>query len=148
MAEQDLKKNPQKEEVDEQGIEKILKTGEFRIYTTTKEDTLWRIAEKCYGSGYYFPVLMECNPSLHIYDMEGGTRVRILKDDRLVQRLYHKITRMAGDELVSYYRVLEGDTFESIARKFYNREGPAKRIKDLNPHGELLPGSRIKIALE
>ncbi len=148
VVEKDLKKISQKEIVDQEGIDKILATADFRIYTTAKEDTLWRIAEKCYGSGYYFPVLMECNPSLHIYGMEGGTPVRILKDKRLVQRLYQKITRLNGDQLYFYYRVVEGDTDESIARKFYNKEGPAKRIKELNPYAELVPGSRIKIGLD
>ena len=147
-AENNAKQFPQKEMVDQNGIDKILATAEFRIYTTAKEDTLWRVAEKCYGSGYYFPVLMECNPSLQIYDMEAGTRVKIIKDNRLVQRLYNKITRLAGNELYFYYRVNEGDTFDSIAGKFYNKEGLAKRIEELNPHGELLPGKRIRIALE
>ena len=148
VVERDLKKVSQKEIVDQDGIDKILATADYRIYTTAKEDTLWRIAEKCYGSGYYFPVLLECNPSLHIYDMEGGTSVRILKNKRLVQRLYNKITRLIGDQLYLYYRVVEGDTFDSIARKFYNKEGQAERIKELNPHAELVPGSRIKIGLD
>ena len=148
VVEQDLKKIPQEGLVEQDGIDKILETGDFLLYTTTKEDTLWRIAEKCYGSGYYFPVLMECNPSLKIFDMEGGTQVRIFKGNRLAQRLYHKITRMVGNELCFYYRVMAGDTFESIAMKFYNKEGLGKRIKELNPYGELVPGRRIKVALD
>ncbi len=148
VVDEDLKKISQKEIVDQEGIDKILATADFRIYTTAKEDTLWRIAEKCYGSGYYFPILMECNPSLHIYDMEGGIPVRILRDNRLVQRLYNKITRLIGNRLYFYYRVAAGDTFDSIARKFYNKEGQAERIKELNPHAELVPGSRIKIGLD
>jgi len=145
---QGVNEAPQKELVDQDGIEKILGTGELWNYTTTEEDTLWRIAKKFYGSGYYFPVLMECNPSLGIFDMEKGMRVKIFKDNRLVQRLYNEITCIEGNGICYYYRVVEGDTFETVALKFYNQEGPAKRIMDLNPRGKLSSGRRIKIPLD
>ena len=147
VAEKELKRTLQKEEVNQDETEEILETGDFRIYTTTKEDTLWHIAEKFYGSGSYFPVLMECNPSLNIFDMEKGIPVRILKDNLLALRLYRKITGMVGNRICFYYRVRKGDSFESIAGKFYNNEELAKRIREFNPHSELVPGKRIRIAL-
>ncbi len=133
--------------VDQEGIDRILETADFQIYSSAKEDTLWRIAEKCYGSGYYFPVLIECNPFLNIYEMEEGTKVRICKDLSVAQRLYHKITRIDGEEVFYYYRVVEGDTFPSVAMKFYKEEGAAKRFKEDYPFDELVPGARIRIVL-
>ena len=148
VMEQDLSGIPQKKMVDQDGIERILGKAKFRTYLTTEEDTLWRIAKRMYGSGYYFPVLMECNRSLNIFDMEKGMRVRIFENNQLAERLYNEITCIEGNGVCYYYRVVEGDTFETVARKFSNQEGAAKRIMDLNSRGTLSPGMRIMIPLD
>jgi hypothetical protein len=120
----------------------------FRIYETTDEDTLWRISKKQYGSGFYFPVIMECNPGILIYHVQKGMRVRIFKDPAMAKKLYNENARIEGDRAYYYYQVLEGDTFESIALKFYKQGNMKNRIMDLNPHVKLRAGMRIKIELE
>ncbi len=120
----------------------------FRIYEATDEDTLWRISKKQYGSGFYFPVIMECNPGIRIYHMQKGIRVRIFKDPAMAEKLYNENARIEGDRVYYYYKVLEGDTFESIALKFYKQGNMKNRIMDLNPHVKLHAGMRIKIELE
>ena len=120
----------------------------FQVYEATDEDTLWRISKKQYGSGFYFPVIMECNPGIRIYDVQKGMRVRIFKDPAMAEKLYNENARIEGDRVYYDYKVLEGDTFESIALKFYKQGNMNNRIMDLNPHVKLHAGMRIKIALE
>jgi len=120
----------------------------FRIYEATGEDTLWRISKKQYGSGFYFPVIMECNPGIRIYDVQKGMRLKIFKDPAMAEKLYNENVRIEGGRVYYDYKVLEGDTFESIALKFYKQGNMKNRIMDLNPHVKLRAGMRIKIALE
>lgn len=121
---------------------------DFRIYETTEEDTLWRISKKEYGSGFYFPIIMECNPGIRIYDIQKGMRLKIFKDPSMAKKLYNENVRIEGGRAYYYYLVLEGDTFESIALKFYKQGNMKTRIMDLNPHVKLHAGMRIKIELE
>ena len=120
----------------------------FRIYEATDEDTLWHISKKQYGSGFYFPVLMECNPGIRIYGVQKGLRVKIFKDPAMAEKLYNENARIEGERAYYHYLVLEGDTFESIALKFYKQGNMKNRIMDLNPHVKLRAGMRIKIELE
>jgi hypothetical protein len=120
----------------------------FRIYEATYEDTLWRISKKQYGAGFYFPVIMECNPGIRIYDVKKGVRVKIFKDPAMAEKLYNENARIEGDRTYYHYLVLEDDTFESIALKFYRQGYMKNRIMDLNPHVKLRAGMRIKIELE
>jgi len=121
---------------------------DFRIYETTEEDTLWRISKKEYGSGFYFPVIMGCNPGIRIYDIGKGMRLKIFKDTAMAKKLYSENVRIEGGRAYYYYSVLEGDTFGSIALKFYKQGNMKNRIMDLNPHVKLHVGIRIKIELE
>ncbi|MBN2061852.1 MAG: LysM peptidoglycan-binding domain-containing protein [Deltaproteobacteria bacterium] len=120
----------------------------FRIYEATDEDTLWRISKKQYGSGFYFPVIMECNPGIRVYDVQKGVRVKIFKDPGMAEKLYNENARIEGNRAYYHYLVLEDDTFESIALKFYKQGYMKNRIMDLNPHVKLRAGMRIKIELE
>ena len=120
----------------------------FQVYEATDDDTLWRISKKQYGSGFYFPVIMECNPGLRVYHVQKGIQVRIFKDPAMAEKLYNENACIEGDRVYYDYKVLEGDTFESIALKFYKQGNMKHRIMDLNPHVKLRAGMRIKIALE
>ena len=125
----------------------IPKTEIFTDYEVGNE-TLWRISKKCYGSGFYFPVLMELNPGLGVYNLEKGTRLKIFRDAGRAEPLYHRIIRVAGKRVWYGYKVVVGDSFEGIAMKFYGPEGTTQRILDANPHATLQPGERIQIELE
>lgn len=120
----------------------------FRIYEATEEDTLWRISKKEYGSGFYFPVLMESNPGIHIYSVHEGLRLKIYRDPAVAKKLYHENAQIQGDRAYYHYLVREGDTVESIASRFYKDDGMKERIMDLNPGVKLRAGMRIKIELE
>ncbi len=126
----------------------IAKTEIFTDYEASGDETLWRISKKCYGRGFYFPVLMELNPGLGVYNLEKGRRLKIFRDAAEAKHLYHRIIRIAGKKVWYGYRVVASDSLEGIAMKFYGPEGTTKRIRDVNPHITLKPGERIEVELE
>lgn len=124
------------------------KDAAFWSYTANENDTLWGIAKKYYGSGHYYPVLLEHNPNVGIYDVGDGVRLRILKYSGLAKKINRNITEREGNKLYFHYRVAEGDTLGSLASKFYKTRDMWKRITDLNSDMKLQPGERIRILLE
>ena len=121
---------------------------EFLTYEASEKDTLWVIAKRYYGVGEYYPVLLEHNSHLGIYDIGDGVRVRILKNADLANEIYKKIIKREGNRIYWFYRVVQEDTLQSIARRYYKTKDGVRRVIDLNPTMELKPGEAIKIALE
>ena len=129
--------------------EKVSQQGDaFWTYHAVADDTLWRIAQTYYGSGYYYPVLLKDNPGLEIYDLKRGVPVRIRKDLEKAEQVYEEITTEDGDKFYYLYVVEKGDTLKSIARKFYGTESAVDRIRRLNPDVTGTPGEVIRIAIE
>ncbi len=124
------------------------KAETFTDYETTGDETLWRISKKCYGSGFYFPVLMELNSGLGVYNLKKGARLKIFRNAGRAEKLYHRVIRVAGKSVWYGYRVVKGDSFEGIAKKFYGPEGTTERIMAANPHATLQPGARIEVQLQ
>ena len=81
-----------------------MKTGETR----------WAIAEQYYGSGQYYPVLLEHNEYLAPGPLEPGRQIRLLADARLARETFHR--HIVGARLISTVR--EGDTLGSVAARF------------------------------
>ena len=120
----------------------------FWTYWATEKDTLWDISQKHYGSGYYYPVLLEHNSRLGIYDIGDGIQIKILKDTSRARDIYKKITEKKGNSIYWYYTVAECDTIQSIAGKFYKPKNMTKLITDINSDVDLKPGERIRILMK
>lgn len=120
----------------------------FWTYWATEKDTLWDISKKHYGSGDYYPVLLEHNSHLEIYDIGNGIQIKILKNTAMARDIYKKITEKKGDSIYWYYTVAEGDTIQSIAGKFYKTKNMIKLITDSNPDVDLKSGEKIRILLK
>jgi hypothetical protein len=119
----------------------------FWSYTIASRDTLWSLAERFYGSGFFYPVLLEENPDLGAYSMEQGSKIEILEDTASARDIYRKYRFWRGRRLYWSYGVRQGDTLQSIALKFYNDGKKAADISRLNPGLELRPGLRIRLRL-
>ena len=124
------------------------KVERFWTYHAADNDTLWSISKRYYGSGYYYPVLLEQNPGLGVFNVREGMGIKILKDPGEAKKTYGKITARIGIRMYYNYKVAEGDTWQSIAKRFYKKKEMAKRIIALNSHADLRPGERIIIELE
>lgn len=122
--------------------------AEFFIYHAHAKDTLWTIAEKQYGSGEYYPVLLEHNPHISIYDVGDGVRIKVLKDAKIAGKTFTRIIQKKGNKIYWDYMVRDGDTLKSVAGKFSRSELFTNQIIDLNPDIKLQPGNKITIVLE
>ncbi len=122
--------------------------SKFLIYRATEKDTLWDISQKYYGLGDYYPVLLEHNSHLGIYDIGDGIQMKILKDTAMARDIYKKIIKKKGNSIYWYYTVAEGDTLRSVAGKFYKTKNMIKLITDLNQELDLSPGQHIRILLK
>ncbi|MDL1963601.1 MAG: LysM peptidoglycan-binding domain-containing protein [Deltaproteobacteria bacterium] len=126
----------------------LAEDSRFWTYRATEKDTLWDISQKYYGLGNYYPVLLEHNCHLGIYDIGDGIQIKILKDTAMARDIYKKITGKKGNSIYWYYTVAEGDTLGSVAGKFYKTKNMIKLITDLNQELDLSPGRRIRILLK
>ncbi|MEA2083772.1 MAG: LysM peptidoglycan-binding domain-containing protein [Thermodesulfobacteriota bacterium] len=128
--------------------EKNADIAEFFIYHAHAKDTLWNIAEKQYGSGEYYPVLLEHNPHISIYGVGDGVRIKVLKDAEIAGKTFTRIIQKKGNKVYWDYMTRDGDTLKSVAGKFSRSESFINRIIDLNPDIKLQPGNKITIVLE
>lgn len=93
------------------------------VYTVEKGDSLWKIAEKFYGSGTYWRKLYEDNADI-IHDPD-----RIYAGQEIIIYLTQEASS-AGEG--TYYTVEAGDTLWKIARKLYGRGWRWRRIYEAN----------------
>lgn len=121
---------------------------EFWTYHATDDDTLWGIARKHLGAGEYYPLLLEFNPGLGIYQIDKETTIRIPLHIRNVQERYQRIVEARDGKLFWKYTVLSGDTLQEIARKFYGSAEKTAKVSALNPGAEFKAGTEIRIQLQ
>jgi len=119
----------------------------YHIYQARENDTLWDIAERFYGSGFFYPVLLEHNPDLAIYDIGQKDRIAVLQDNEQVKRIYNEITELRGGVLYWYYTVRRGDTLASIKHRYCPSRNCFQIRAGLDPDSDLQPGEKIKIKL-
>jgi hypothetical protein len=110
-------------------------------------ETLWSIAQRYYGQGWLYPVLIAQNPGLAIYH-EGSGVLRLFADPAQAQALYREITPPGGEGRLFRYQVQAGDDWYRLAERFLGRAQRAPELLALNPGSELTPGRRILIPLQ
>ena len=90
----------------------------FKTYRAKENDTLWDISQAFYGRGTYYPVLLEHNPDLGIFDISGRDTLRYLCDKRQVSQIYKKITAMKKNRRYWKYTLRPGDTRASVTERY------------------------------
>jgi len=90
----------------------------FKIYSAKENDTLWDISQALYGWGIYYPVLLEHNPDLRIFDISSQDTLRYLCDKRQISRIYKKITAMKKNRRYWKYTLRPGDTRASVTERY------------------------------
>ncbi|MCP4350593.1 MAG: LysM peptidoglycan-binding domain-containing protein [Desulfobacterales bacterium] len=113
-------------------------------YNAKATDTLWSISRVHYGSGYFYPVLLEHNPGLDVYGIGVGTQIKILSNTESAKEIYNNITVKEGNRVYWNYTVIENDSLQSVARRFY-KEDLTKLGSNLDPKAKLKPGQKIRI---
>ena len=90
----------------------------FRQYQAKDTDTLWGISRALYGSGVFYPVLMEHNPGLDIYNINSRDTLRYLCDKKTVLNIYEDITGTGHGKRYWKYKIRPGDTRRSVIRQY------------------------------
>jgi hypothetical protein len=119
----------------------------FKFYQAAESDTLWGIAKRFYGSGFYYPVLLEHNPNLAIYTIGKKDRIAVLKDSSVVKRIFNEITTKQDGILYWYYTVRPEDTRSSVKHKYCPSQDCFQMPTGVDRDSTLQPGEKIKIQL-
>ena len=119
----------------------------FKFYQASETDTLWGIARRFYGSGSYYPVLLEHNPDLAIYTIGQKDRIAVLKDSDMVKRIFNDITEKQGGILYWYYTVRPEDTPASVKHKYCPSQDCFQMPTNVDRDSKLQAGEKIKIQL-
>ena len=127
----------------------------FNIYRAKEEDTLWTIARDLYGSGIFYPVLMENNPKLSVYSIGSKDSIRYMCDKTRVASVYKTIIGYKQNRPFWKYRVRPGDTRKGIIKRYcLNQKDCLVEDKLLKPvlkpvlEPVLEPGMTIGVFLE
>lgn len=115
----------------------------FRQYQAKDTDTLWGISRALYGSGLFYPVLMEHNPDLVIDNISSKDTLRYLCDKKAVLQVYRDIIDTIHGKRYWKYKTRPGDTRRSVIRQ-YCSHGTDCLVKEI----PLKPGMTIGIYLE
>lgn len=119
----------------------------FHVYRATDTDTLWGIARRFYGAGYYYPVVLYHNPELSIYRMSQKDRINLLKDADRARQIYKEITVFEENRRYWLYTARPGDTPVSIKMRYCPGKSCLPSSLDAEPRVRIRPGRKIKIQL-
>ncbi len=119
----------------------------FFLYRPARDDTLWRISRKYYGTGTLYPVLLEYNPGLGIYfELDYGI-IKVLRDQREAKRILDRLIFTKGGKAFFRYKVNKSDTWRKISRNFYGTSAKAQMLIKLNSNAQFTAGERVNVPL-
>lgn len=88
------------------------------LYLVKETDTLWEIAERFYGDGKYYPVIMEQNPGLIISDIQEEESLRLLNDRAVLNDMYKSRIEWRAGVMLWKHTVQAGETRQIIEKRF------------------------------
>lgn len=115
------------------------------LYLVKETDTLWDLAERFYGDGKYYPVIMEQNPGLVISRLHDEEILRLFNDRDVLKDIYsHRIERRNGLTLWKH-QVLAGENRQSIEKRFASPGAAGKVLYEKEPN--IYPGAVVRVIL-
>jgi hypothetical protein len=115
------------------------------VYHAQNGETVWELAERFYGEGKYYPLIMELNPHVVQGRVRGSGKVRLLADRRQAAALYQRSTEQRDGLLLWKHKVQPGETWQSIYARFF----PPRYSGMVFYPGDrkVVPGSTVRIIL-
>jgi len=126
--------------------EKVLEK-ESVSHSFQAKDTLWEIAKYYWRDGRLYPLLLELNPHLNLHRTIPGTMLQIEMRPSVIQKLAAMMIITKGKRRFMNYLIQEGDTFQSLATRFYGTSNQASRFTGANLGMAFIPGERIVVPL-
>ncbi len=119
----------------------------FYYYPSQGHETLWSIAKRHYGNGVFYPLLLEYNPGLGIYNDSGSKSLKILKDRKKATAQLRALIVKTDEGSLLRYRVAPGDRWSVLSKRFYGNGTQTARLIALNDNAPLTVDTRILIPL-
>jgi hypothetical protein len=120
----------------------------FYYHEPQPGESLWDIARQYYGDGRFYPVLLEYNPGLGIYYSRDYGKIKVLRDPQRAKAVLEKWVSVGKKGTLFQYKVIDGDSWSRISRRFFGHGDKVAMLKALNPHARLVPGERVSIPLQ
>jgi nucleoid-associated protein YgaU len=117
-----------------------------RTYEVQTGDSLWKIAERFYGDGRMYTVILEANPGASSGSLQPGTRLTIPPAPERRTAASSAPAAMGGRT----YTIRQGDTLAGIAQQFYQNGALAMALFEANRDvlsnpNVLIPGKTIRV---
>ncbi len=93
----------------------------FKQYQAKDTDTLWGISRVLYGSGFFYPVLLEHNSDLAIHNISRRDTLRYLCDPKAVPEICQEITAVRHGKRYWKYKIRPGETRRAVVRRYCSK---------------------------
>ncbi len=115
------------------------------LYLIKETDTLWDLAERFYGDGKYYPVIMEQNPGLVISNIHDEEILRLFNERTVLEDIYKRRIEWRDGFVLWKHKVGAGETRQSIERRFASPGSSGRVFYEKVP--SLHPGATVRIIL-
>jgi hypothetical protein len=115
------------------------------LYLIKETDTLWDLAERFYGDGKYYPVIMEQNPGLVISNIHDEEILRLFNERTVLEDIYKRRIEWRDGLVLWKHKVGAGETRQSIERRFASPGSSGRVFYEKAPNIHL--GATVRIIL-
>ena len=116
------------------------------LYLVKETDTLWGLAERFYGDGKYYPVIMEQNPGLIISDIQDEESLRLITDRAMLKDMYSRRIEWHDGMMLWKHTVRTGETRQTIKKRFAPPGVADRVLYKKNPF--IQPGAVVRVILQ
>ncbi len=116
------------------------------LYLVKETDTLWGLAERFYGDGKYYPVIMEQNPGLVISDIQSEESLRFVTDRAMLKEMYKQRVEWRAGMMLWKHTIRAGETRQAIERRFAPPGLSGRMLYKKNPF--IQPGAIVRVVLQ
>jgi hypothetical protein len=121
-------------------------SGKTFLYLVKETDTLWDVAERFYGDGKYYPVIMEQNPGLIISDIQDEESIRLITDRAMLKDMYSQRIEWRDGMMLWKHTVRPGETRLAIEKRFAPPGSVGRVLYQKNPF--IQPGAIVRVILQ
>ncbi|MCI5124833.1 MAG: hypothetical protein D3925_10230 [Candidatus Electrothrix sp. AR5] len=115
------------------------------LYLVKETDTLWGLAERFYGDGKYYPVIMEQNPGLVISNIDDEESLRFFNERSVLKDIYKRRIEWQDGLVLWKHKVRVGETRKSIEHRFASPGFSGRVFYEETP--SIDPGATVRIIL-